>query len=65
MNSPTHFQENQLIQSVYSLKIYQVIVSDKAGMAKLLNINSGRVEDWNACNNPHFIATDGQLKLFN
>lgn len=60
--SPYHFPINTIIQSFYSNEYY-ILIDIKAGMAKLLNIDNNYLEDWNACNNPHFIKVPQQLKL--
>ena len=63
MDNPIEFKHKDIIESVYSNKLYKVIEPDKKGMAILLNIETGLKENWNSCNNPHFIKSSNQLKL--
>jgi len=64
MYNPNRFTKDELIKDVHTEKVYKVVEPDKKGMAKLLNIESGIVENWNACNNPRFIKQLSQLSLF-
>lgn len=64
MNNPIHFNKGDFVRSFYSEKHYEVIEPDKRGMAILLDVETGRKEDWNSCNNPHFEKQTPQLKLF-
>lgn len=67
--NPKEFQKGDHIRDIYSGAVYEVVESDKKGMAKLrvvkartketetgkgVGIEVGKVEDWNAYNNPHF-----------
>jgi hypothetical protein len=52
--NPYEYNKGDKIRSIYTRLQYQVIEPDKKGMANLKNLKSGEVEDWNACNNPHF-----------
>lgn len=65
MRNPIEFENKDVIQSVYSGKIYTVLDNGrKSGMA-FLAIN-GRIEKWNSCNNAHFTKVEigTQLNLF-
>lgn len=61
--NPIQFKSGDTIQSVYDSKVYEVIEPDKKGMAKLKNIETLGIENWNSCNNPHFKIFEGQLTL--
>lgn len=52
--NPNEFNAGQIIISVYTLDLYKVICPGKAGMSKLLNLQTNFVETWNAENNRHF-----------
>lgn len=65
MDNIADFKDGDTIQSVYSGINYKIISRDKNGMAVLLNLDTKQKENWNAYNNPHFIALKGQLNLFN
>jgi len=54
MLNPCCFTAKDFIESIYSGKVYQIIEPNKKGMAKLKNIETELVENWNSCNNPHF-----------
>ena len=58
------FKEGDIIRDKYSDNHYEVIESDKSGMAKIRKISDGGVEDWNAYNNNRFYKMKGQLSLF-
>lgn len=62
-NNPIVFKLGDTIQSVYDCKIYEVVDPDKKGMAKLRNVETNGLENWNSCNNPHFKIFEGQLRL--
>jgi hypothetical protein len=64
MNTPIEFKKQDFIKSVYSNKIYEVMEPDKKGMAILRNTETNRKENFNACNNPHFVKQENQIKLF-
>ena len=64
MDSIYVFRNGAIIHSVFSEINYKVISHDKNGMAELLNLRTGQIEDWNAYNNSHFILLKGQLNLF-
>lgn len=61
--NPIEFNPGELIMSIYTGKIYEVY-SHKNGMSKLENKTTGRLEDWNSYNNPHFTKAQNQLTLF-
>lgn len=63
MLNPINFNKGDFLRSVYSDKYYEVIEPDKRGMATLYDIETGRSETWNSCNNPHFEKKQPQLKL--
>lgn len=64
MYNPNRFKKDELIKDVHTEKVYKVIEPDKKGMAKLQNLESGIVENWNACNNYRFIKQPSQFSLF-
>lgn len=62
--NPIKFEPNTVVKSIYSGLIYIIVDPGLKGMAKLKN-DYGFIEDWNSCNNAHFIEVyDFQLKLF-
>lgn len=64
MNNPIAFKKGEFIKSVYDYKIYEVFEPDKKGMSILINTETNGKENWNSCNNPHFIKQEKQLQLF-
>lgn len=61
--NPIEFNPGESIMSIYTNTIYEVY-SHKNGMSKLENKTTGRLEDWNSYNNPHFTKAQNQLTLF-
>lgn len=61
--NPIEFNTGDLMQSIFTNDLY-VLKSEKKGMAKLQNLDTGRLEDWNSCNNRHFKKPEVQLSLF-
>ncbi len=61
--NPCAFKIGDWMQSKFTGKVYQLHKLTTSGMAVLINEHGGK-EDWNACNNPHFLKFTGQLKLF-
>lgn len=55
--NPCDFSEGSVIRSVYSDKVYVITKHFSNGMCNLLQ-SASRCENWNACNNPHFIPAD-------
>ena len=66
LKRPANFKIGDMVQSVYSGLLYEIVEPNKNGMAKLKNIRTGQVEDWNAENNPHFKQLDkgGQVRMY-
>lgn len=62
MNNPIEFKPGELIMSIYTNKMYEVI-EHKNGISKLHNIQTGIIENWNSNNNAHFVKQN-QLQLF-
>ena len=54
--NPCDFPEGSFIMSVYTGKVYQITRHYTNGMCNLLQPNSRCNENWNACNNAHFIS---------
>lgn len=52
--NPHEFKPGDRISDVHKGTLYQVVEADKRGMAKLRNLETGKVEDWNAYNNKRF-----------
>ena len=53
--NPCSFKNNDIIYDIYRGTVYRVIENNnKKGMAKLLNLSNGNIEDWNAYNNNMF-----------
>lgn len=63
MNNPIEFNPGQLIISIYTNKMYEVL-EHKNGMSKLYNLETGIIENWNSNNNQHFVKQSNQLQLF-
>lgn len=53
--NPIEFSEGSVIQSVYTGELYRVDKFYGNGMVLLYKIKSRATENWNACNNRHFI----------
>lgn len=69
LKNPAFFDIGDKIINYYSRAPYIVIEADKRGMAKLKNLNTKVVEDWNADNNRQFTLLEKennaeQLLLF-
>jgi hypothetical protein len=62
--NPYKFKKGDMITSIYSGRVYEVVEPDKKGMAKLKELETGFITDWNSCNNPHFELMKPQLELF-
>lgn len=56
--NPIDFPEGSVIQSVYSGKVYVITKHYKNGMCNLLQPDIRANENWNACNNAHFILVE-------
>ena len=56
--NPIDFPEGSVIQSVYSGKVYVITKHFKNGMCNLLQPDKNINENWNACNNVHFILVE-------
>lgn len=56
--NPIEFSEGSVIQSVYTGELYRVEKFYGNGMVLLYKIRSRATENWNACNNQHFIPAD-------
>jgi len=60
--NPSKFKIGDYLQCVYTNNQYQ-LVELKRGMAKLLDLETFRIKDSNADNNPHYKKINNQLKL--
>ena len=56
--NPCDFAEGSLVRSVYSGLVYQITQHYKNGMCNMYQTDFRKNENWNACNNPHFIPAD-------
>lgn len=56
--NPIEFKEGEVIRSVYDGELYRVEKFYGNGMVLLYNINCRANENWNSCNNQHFIPAD-------
>ena len=56
--NPCDFPEGSVIRSVYSGKVYVITKHYKNGMCNLLQPDKNINENWNACNNAHFILVE-------
>lgn len=56
--NPSDFPEGSVIRSIYSGKVYVVSRHYSNGMCNLFQPDIRVNENWNACNNRHFIPAD-------
>lgn len=56
--NPIKFPVGAIIRSVYSNKVYQITEHSKNGMCNLYQPDIRCNENWNACNNAHFVPAD-------
>ena len=52
------FPEGSLVKSIYSGKIYVITKHYKNGMCNMYCPDMKTNDNWNACNNAHFIYAD-------
>lgn len=55
MKNPIEFAEGTYIQSIYTGKVYKITKFFKNGMCNLFCEDTRSNENWNACNNAHFV----------
>lgn len=60
---PCAFPEGSVLQSVYSGKIYVLTKHFRNGMCNMYRPDLRMNENWNACNNKHFISLDVSLPI--
>lgn len=67
--NPCEFPEGSIVRSVFSGIIYQITKHYRNGMCNMYRPDIRANENWNACNNRHFISVDsisvGVLILIN
>ena len=56
--NPCDFPEGSLVRSKFSGKVYQITKHFKNGMCNMYRPDIRANENWNACNNQHFIPAD-------
>lgn len=56
--NPIDFPEGSVVRSVYSNKVYVITQHYKNGMCNMYRPDAKSNENWNACNNQHFIPAD-------
>lgn len=56
--NPIDFPEGSVIRSVYSGRVYVITKHFKNGMCNMYRPDIRANENWNACNNQHFIPAD-------
>nr|DAG98790.1 MAG TPA: hypothetical protein [Herelleviridae sp.] len=56
--NPCDFPEGSLVKNIYSGKIYVITKHFKNGMCNMYRPDIRSNENWNACNNAHFISAD-------
>lgn len=56
--NPCSFPEGSIIRSKYSGIVYQITKHFRNGMCNMYRPDIRANENWNACNNPHFIPAD-------
>lgn len=52
------FPEGSVVRSIYSGRVYVITKHYTNGMCNLLQPDKNINENWNACNNAHFILVD-------
>ena len=55
---PCNFPEGSFVRSKFSGKVYQITKHFKNGMCNMYRLDIRANENWNACNNQHFISAD-------
>ena len=58
LRNPIDFPEGSIIRSVYTNKVYVITKHFSNGMCNLLQPSINWNENWNACNNQHFIPAE-------
>lgn len=56
--NPCDFAEGSVIRSIYTGTVYVITQHYKNGMCNLYQPTLRKNENWNACNNQHFIPAD-------
>ena len=56
--NPSDFPEGSIVRSIYSGKIYIITKHYSNGMCNMMQPATRCNENWNACNNQHFIPAD-------
>lgn len=56
--NPCEFPEGSVIRSIYSGKVYVITKHFRNGMCNMYRPDIRANENWNACNNQHFIPAD-------
>lgn len=62
-HNPSCFPLGSYIKSVYSGKVYQITQFYKNGMRNLYQPYLNSNENWNDCNNPHFVRVDIPVEI--
>jgi hypothetical protein len=62
--NPVNLKNGDIVADKYNNNHYKVVVNDKNGMAKMKNLTSKVIENWNSCNNDRFYRLKGQLELW-
>lgn len=61
--NPCEFPEGSIIQSIYTKKVYVITKHFKNGMCNLYQPSLRYNENWNACNNRHFVSVQTDLGI--
>lgn len=57
-SDPCAFPEGSFVRSKFSGLVYQITKHFKNGMCNMYRLDIRANENWNACNNQHFIPAD-------
>jgi hypothetical protein len=61
--NPCEFPEGSTIRSVYTNRVYIITKHYKNGMCNLFQPSLRCNENWNACNNRHFVLVEDNVSL--
>lgn len=56
--NPIEFAEGSIVRSIYSGKVYIITKHFNNGMCNMYRPDIRANENWNACNNAHFVPAD-------
>ena len=56
--NPCDFAEGSVVRSIHTDRVYHIVKHCWNGMSLLYQPDFRKTENWNACNNQHFIPAD-------